>query len=88
LFRHGSGISGTDPARSRIGLLWLSFELTLEWAGECEVGGGGIFRMTSRPSGQDSAVGINLGHYRIAERTFSVGRKAEGKLWSSFGQEE
>jgi len=30
LFRHGSGISGTDPARPRIGLLWLSFALTLE----------------------------------------------------------
>jgi eukaryotic-like serine/threonine-protein kinase len=39
---------------------------------------GGIFRMTSRPSGQDLAVGINLGHYRIAEK---IGAGGMGEVY-------
>ncbi|PYX11209.1 MAG: hypothetical protein DMG85_06360 [Acidobacteria bacterium] len=42
------------------------------------MGGGGIFRMTSRPSGPDLAVGINLGHYRIAEK---IGAGGMGEVY-------
>jgi len=34
--------------------------------------------MTSRPSGQDLAVGINLGHYRIAEK---IGAGGMGEVY-------